>query len=185
MIIYSNPYNSQKNIGKAYNDFIRCLKVPDDTWICLQDGDIIFLTPNWGRHVQYVVECHGNNYQLFGCMTNRVGVSHHLLFNNFSNIYDINNHREVAEIVENKCWNEIHEINDTIAGFFMLFQLKTWKAVGGFDEGTLIADILFSEKIINAGGKTALIKGLYVYHDYRPGINVRTLAQASYHHLNP
>jgi GT2 family glycosyltransferase len=185
MIIYSNPYNSQKNIGKAYNDFIRSLNVPDDTWIVLQDGDIMYLTPNWGSQIESVVATHGEKYHLYGCYTNRVGIEHHLIGGVFSNIHELRFHRIRAEEFEKRYYAKVHEINSTVAGFFMLFQVKTWKAVGGFDEGTLIADILFSEKILSRGGKTALIKGLYVYHSYRPEICSREMARATYQHLNP
>lgn len=185
MIIYSNPYNSQKNIGKAYNDFIRSLNVPEETWIVLQDGDMMYLTPNWGHLIESVVSVHGEKYQLYGCYTNRVGIEHHLVGGVFSNIHDLHLHRIRAIELEKMYNTQVQPINDTVAGFFMLFQIKTWKAVGGFDEGTLIADILFSEKILSRGGKTALIKGLYVYHSYRPELQSREMARATYQHLNP
>lgn len=185
MIIYSNPYNSQKNIGKAYNDFIGSLNVSGDTWIVLQDGDILYLTPDWGDQIEKVVASHGDTYQLYGCYTNRVGITHHLLEGIFSNIHDLQLHRIRAAEVNRRFYGHVQEINDTIAGFFMLFQVKTWKEVGGFDEDTLIADVLFSEKILSRGGKTALIKGLYVYHSYRPEYNSREMARATYQHLNP
>src|SRR5690606_25236005 len=61
-IWYSNPYNTSKNIGKALNDF--CALVPDKDWICLQDGDMLYLTPEWGKQIEDVVKTHGDNFGL-------------------------------------------------------------------------------------------------------------------------
>ena len=78
MIIYSNPFRSDKNIGKAYNDFIKCLNVPDDTWIVLQDGDITYLTDDWGKRIEESLALDGEKFGLVGCRTNRIKQTYQL-----------------------------------------------------------------------------------------------------------
>jgi hypothetical protein len=48
-IFYSNPFDLDKNIGKAYNEYLASINANDDDWIVLQDGDILYLTPDWGK----------------------------------------------------------------------------------------------------------------------------------------
>lgn len=183
MIIYSNPYNSQKNIGKAYNDFIRSLNVSGDTWIVLQDGDMMFLTPNWGAIIEHASYTTGKEYALLGCYTNRVGLLDHLVDGKFSDNMDIEYHRQLAWQREKEYYTDIQPIKGPVAGYFMMFQLNTWFEVGGFEENTLQTDINFSKKITATGGQLGLLKGLYVFHAYRLHRQGRYMAQADHSHL--
>lgn len=184
MIIYSNPYSTSKNIGKAYNDFINALNVPEDTWIVIQDGDILFLTPDWGALIESVSKSPETfGFSLLGCYTNRVGLLSHLHEGYFSENHDIKHHRRIAMDRKNTYGTSIEPIHNIIAGYFMMFQLHTWRFVGGFAEDVITADVDFSQKVINNGGKLGLIKGLYVYHMYRIHREGRTIAQADHKHL--
>ena len=71
MIFYSIPYNTNKNIGKYYNDFMRILP-NDDDYACFVDGDTIFTTENYGNIIEEITK----EYSHIGCFTattNRVG----------------------------------------------------------------------------------------------------------------
>src|SRR5690606_27666121 len=65
-IWYSNPYSTQKNIGKALNEV--CELVPDDDWIGLQDGDMMYLTTDWGLQIEEALKKYGNEFSLIGCL---------------------------------------------------------------------------------------------------------------------
>jgi hypothetical protein len=165
-IWYSNPYSVEKNIGKAYNEF--CDLVPnEDDWIVMQDGDMMYLRPDFGSVIHDTLQKHGDKYQLFGCLTNRLASTHQLHENTFSNDHDIMNHLQIAKQYDGT------EVVDThgIAGLFMCFQKKTWKKVGGFQENTHTFDSEFSVKVKRKGMKIGIMKGLYVYHQYRPWSN--------------
>lgn len=163
-IWYSNPYRSDKNIGGAYNEFIRGLKAQDDDWIVLQDGDILYLTPDWGKRVEEALASEGHNYGLVGCYTNRIKSSHQQHGGRMSEDFNIKSHYEIAMSYDKK---GIEETNLGIAGFFMAFQYKTWKKVGGFVENNISCDSIFNSQVREAGLKVGLIRSLYVFHVYR------------------
>lgn len=166
MIFHSNPWAANCNIGKGYNDFIS--QLPDDAWICLTDGDICYLTPLWGKHIEDLVTKYGDEYALIGATTNRLGGVHQLHENKFSSNFDMFHHYEIAKKLEEERYCEVEETSKVIAGFFMLFSKKTWQAAGKFKEGTVSADAQFNEQIRNNKiGKIGIAKGLYVFHCYR------------------
>lgn len=163
---YSNPYSTEKNIGKALNEF--CENVPDSDWICLQDGDIMFLTPDWGVQIQNVIQKYGNKFSLMGCITNRLGRSIQRYEGEFNNNHDIKCHYSLAEQIKTKHWAEVEDITEKryIAGMLMLFPKAIWNKVK-FRENTPAFDDYFSKDVIKNGGRLGLMKGLYVYHLYR------------------
>lgn len=165
-IHYSNPYSSNKNIGKALNDF--CALIPDGDWICLQDGDIMYLTPDWGKQIDEVVKTHGSTYSLFGCYTNRLGRTIQRHDGLFSDNFNIKHHYDIAVKREQAHWREVVDVTRTkrIAGMFMLFPKSLWNKIK-FEENCPNFDDKFSQAVIEIGGKLGLLKGLYVFHCYR------------------
>lgn len=158
-VFYSTPF-LKGNIGKANNDFIKLL--PDDAWVCITDADAMFLNPDFGTRIEHIINKFGNEYQLIGCLCNRLGGLHQCYDGKFSEDMDMRNHLEIA----NKVLPD--EIKDgAVAGFFMLFSKQTWKSVGGFKEGIITADSEFNKSIIRLKGKTGVYQGLYMFHAYR------------------
>lgn len=165
-IWYSNPYNIQKKIGEALNDFCRIVPNNED-WIILQDGDICYLTPDWGNLIHESLKLEGDNYGLIGCYTNRLRGVHQLNEMKISNNHDMKHHFNVAKEYSKRDAG----INDIgimgVAGLFMAFKKKTWIEVGGFNENSIAFDTDFNVKVRNKGYKLGLINNLYVYHSYR------------------
>ena len=162
-VFYSNPYNAQKNIGKALYEC--CELVPDDAWICLQDGDMMYLTPDWGIQIEEAIKRHGSKYSLIGCMTNRLARDTQRL-SDISDNHDILYHYEIAKEERDSNWAEVKEVTKPIAGMFMLFPKNVWKSVK-FKENDIAFDDTFSRAVKNIGGKFGVMTGLYVYHFYR------------------
>lgn len=164
---YSNPYDPGKNIGAALNDF--CENVPnDDDWIVLQDGDIMYLTPDWGKQIYDAIARHGQDFELIGCMTNRLGGTHQLVTGMYD-VTDISKHHEVAVKLAAEKWAVVEPIKQGIAGMFMAFRKSTW-AKHRFKEGDYGAvkfDTEFGKAVMNGGGKVGIMRGLYVFHIYR------------------
>lgn len=162
---YSNPYSTEKNIGKALNEF--CELVPDGDWICLQDGDIAYLTPTWGKQIEDTIKKHGKDFGLIGCMTNRLG-------RDIQRTGDVNDHHDMLRHMDIAFKNELEyyaEVEDItskkyIAGMFMLFPKSVWKECK-FPENNIAFDDAFSILVRKKGYKLGLMKGLYVYHLYR------------------
>lgn len=162
---YSNPYHTGKQLGDAMNEF--CDIVPgDDDWIVLQDGDMMYLTPDWGKQVYEALEKHGNDYDMIGCMTNRLGGNHQLVEGMYE-VTDIVEHHKKAIELSQKHWAEIVPINTGIAGVFMCFRKSTWKKYGFRTDGDWKFDTDFSKRVISGGGRVGLMSGLYVFHLYR------------------
>lgn len=159
-VFYSTPFRSDKNIGKANNDFIELL--PDDAWVCITDADAMFLNPDFGTRIEKAIERYGNEYSLIGCLTNRIGGLHQCYDGKFSEDMDVRNHFEIAS-------GELEEkiVEGGVAGFCMIFSKETWKKVGGFKENTIKADTEFNKDIKKIGGKCGVYHGLYMFHGYR------------------
>lgn len=164
-IWYSNPYSTEKNIGKALNEF--CALVPDDDWICLQDGDMMYLTPDWGKQIQDVITSIDDSYGLIGCMTNRLARNVQRL-GDIDDNHDILYHYEIAKDLKEKHYGAVEDVTSKryIAGMFMLFPKKVWNKTK-FKENNIAFDDYFSKSVIKNGYKLGLMKGLYVYHFYR------------------
>lgn len=157
-VFYSSPYRNDKNIGKANNEFIKLL--PEDAWVCITDADTCFLNPDYGTRIENIINKYGNEWDLIGCLTNRIGSKHQTL-NGFDDDLDMAKHYEIAT----------GELNDDmiaggVAGFLMLFSKKTWKKAGGFRDG-ITADTWFNRDVKRNGGKVGVYQGLYIFHAYR------------------
>jgi hypothetical protein len=163
-IYYSNPFSVEKNIGGAINQFIKSLNASDNDWIVIQDGDMLYLTDDWGKRIHDALQKDGENFGLVGCYTNRLRGRHQLHNNEFSFNTDIKHHYEIAKSYEGE---GIQEIKQGVAGVFMAFQYKTWKAVKGFEENSIVFDSLFNVRVRDLGLKVGLIRSLYVFHLYR------------------
>ena len=163
-IFYSNPFDLNKNIGKAYNEYLSSLNAQDDDWIVMQDGDILYLTGDWGKRIHDALVLDGDKFGLVGCYTNRLRSKHQLHKNEFSYDLNVRNHYEIAMSYQDE---GIQEIKQYIAGFFMAFQYKTWKAVKGFEENSIVFDTMFNVRVRDLGLKVGLIRSLYVFHLYR------------------
>lgn len=161
MIYHITPF-MKGNIGGGLNRTIECL--PDDCWVCVRDGDTMFLTHDWGERVEALVT---TGYDLIGCLTNRIGVPHHLVDGHLSRIGSITAHKLIAET---HTGNDVKEIKTgPIAGFFMLFPKSLWRQVGGFDEETIYFDSILTARAREKGAKIGVAQGLYIFHMYRWG----------------
>src|SRR5437899_11906939 len=89
-IRYITPYSLTKNFGGAINE--ECDRAGKDDWICLRDGDTMFLRPNWGQKIADAIYLHGDHFQLMGCMMNRLNDTHQLYGGRFSDNPDIRDH---------------------------------------------------------------------------------------------
>jgi hypothetical protein len=163
-IFYSNPFSVEKNIGKAHNDFIKSLNANDEDWIVIQDGDMMYLTDDWGKRISDALSLDGDKFGLVGCYTNRLRGLHQLHGNEFSYETDIKKHYEIAKTYGGE---GIQPIKQGVAGVFMAFQYKTWKKVKGFQENSIVFDSLFNLRVRELGLKVGLIRSLYVFHLYR------------------
>lgn len=160
-VFYSTPARADKNIGRAYNEFMST--VPDGSWVCLRDGDTMFTTPDWPKHIEDIISENGNKYDVIGCMTNRLKSEHQLIEGMFDE-ESITKHLDIASSIRS---NEVVAA-DSVAGLCLIFNKDVWEKVK-FKEESITFDTEFSKSVRRNGFKIGVAKGLYLIHLYRWG----------------
>lgn len=157
------PYCLDKNYGRSLNQ--RIASEPDG-WICLRDSDCCFLTPDYGRQIAEV--CGTTDYDILGCITNRLGRPIQRHTPEMSQDWDMQNHYRIAKERERDNWGQVEDITPKkfVAGMLMLFRKSTWEKVK-FKENCITWDDQFSMDVTTQGGKLGLMTGLYMFHLYR------------------
>ncbi|CAL1518186.1 glycosyltransferase domain-containing protein [Chitinophaga sp. MM2321] len=163
---YLTPFSTEKDIGGEYNAQIA--RVPQDDWVCIRDGDTIFLTPDnqWGKQIEDIVQAATGKYDLIGCITNRLRATTQLYKNEFSNDHNMLNHGKIAKELYEANYDSIKQNKGPVAGLFLLFPRRTWDKVK-FREKCDTFDTHFGKELIKKGGKIGIAEGVYLYHWYR------------------
>lgn len=167
MIWYFVPGRGDKNIGKSLNEHCELVKNEED-WIVTRDGDTMFLPPFWAKQIEDIIERHGNDYQLFVPVTNRVASLKQRPYPEDFENYDILHHNEIAERLFEQNYSEVERYTGIPAGLMLVFQKKTWTKLK-FLENCITFDTVFGRRLRMKGGKIGLMTGLYVFHGYRIG----------------
>ncbi len=166
MIYYFKPYSIEKDLGRAYNLYMELLP-NDNDWACFVDGDVAFLTPDYGHVIQEVVD-KNQDVGLFTCYASRVGNPLQLYKGILSEDPNVLNHRRLALSLRDRYKNQLVKLNQPISGHLMIIKKSTWKRVGGFKEGKILGiDNNISQKMINRNLDVMLMKGVYIFHFYR------------------
>lgn len=196
MIYYLTPFCTQKRLGHIHNQYCALVPLSDD-YICLMDPDVMFLHPHQQAWIEEIVlSQEGHKYDVLGCMTNRIGNKENLhadgnpennepetgIFtaedgsqfswykgktgDNFATNTSIEEQMKVCNWMQKEYRGEIIQANIT-AGFLMIFRKSLWNKIK-FQEG-INFDIKFCEAVKASGGKIGIMKGIYVYHNYRMG----------------
>lgn len=171
-IYYSTPYDTLKNVGKYYNDFMELLP-SDDCWAVFTDGDAMFTTYDYGHIVEAAIETYGEDYPLMTCVTNRLGRKEQTIAGTW-NSDDMPFHRNIGETLKDDWLSEVDDITHwkPIGGVMLAINKGAWEKVGKFKEdGMLGVDNDIFTKIKQAGMRVGLMKGIYLYHWYRGGSN--------------
>lgn len=158
MISYIQPFAPDKNIGLAYN---RQVNDCQSEWIAITDMDFCFLIPETKKQIHDIAV--KGEFDLYGCMTNRVSLVHQLHNGHFSDDADMRNHTRIAQELHTEKYGIVEPTTFYIAGFFMLFRKSVWERIGGFAEKTHAFDRIFSAQIANKG----ICQGVYGFHHYR------------------
>lgn len=169
-IHFSIPWSTDKNIGRAYNEFMQMIP-SDDDFACFIDGDAMFLHPFFGKQLEEIIR----NYPhcgIFTATTNRIGQSWQRAGDWDSN--DIAQHRIINEQIMSQYYSVCTHIPSSasrrlMSGVLILIKKSAWKKVGGFKNGLLGVDNELHISAEKAGEKIMLMKGVYLYHWYRGG----------------
>ncbi len=180
MIWYFSPFSVKGNFGELCNQYCKLVSNEED-WICITDGDVLFLTSNYGKQLEDIIEKYKNeNVGLFTCLVNRTGALQQCYNGIISEDPNILNHKRIAIQLQKEKYYDVVELSHIISGHLMLFKKKTFDFVNGFpDEITdkmkskgitkniLACDNRFSNRILKNGYKIYLMTGVYMLHYYR------------------
>lgn len=166
MIHYTTPYRTDKDLGRAYNEAMRLCR-NDYTHVCLMDGDVMFLTPNWGTIIEEYVALYPD--AVLTCSTNRI---HHLSKQKAFGIEDAGIEYLISyasKIADKRTVTPILP-GEGMSGFLMVIPVALWQQIP-FKQGIgcLGVDSQFRMDVHNAGKKILIMDGLLVYHIYRLG----------------
>lgn len=164
------PGAGDKNLGREINK--HCEIVPNDNdWIVIRDNDTCYLHPYINKQLEDIIKKHGNDYQLFSCVTNRLGLKYQLPYGlmDETNILKI---RELAEKHYKEYYDEVIPCSrlQPTAGLFTMFQKKTWnklKYVDGLATPGAFIDWQFTHGHLQLGHKIGICKGVFLFHYYR------------------
>jgi len=163
------PWNSDKNIGKSYNETMSLVR--DKDWVCFLDGDAVHTSHYFGSRIEQVIN-NNPEYSMFTCYTNRVNCHWQIAPGVDKKTNDQKYHREFGE----NLWNEngVRVVDATnlqlMSGVMILINKNVWEKVGGFKEEKMLSvDNDIHNKIKNANMKLGLMTGIYVQHWYRNG----------------
>ena len=156
MIYYFTPFAPDKLYGRAINEHIKHL--PDDSWICVRDGDTMFLTSDYGHIIQQAI-IDNPGCDLFSCSTNRA------FGQKMSNDPNVLTHYREA-INREKSYTKITGI---VPAFFWVFNKRHWLKYP-FDEHPIIHNRKsFDVRWCRDSHKWEMLRidHLYIFHLYR------------------
>jgi GT2 family glycosyltransferase len=163
------PWNSDKNIGKSYNESMSLVNFED--WVCFLDGDAVHTSHFFGKRIEDVIESNPE-YSLFTCTTNRVNCPYQIAPNVNIKSNDQEYHRLFGESIWEKYGKQVSEITNSmeLSGVFIAIKKSIWEKVGGFKEDRMLSiDNDIHRRVKLLGEKVGLMKGIYVQHWYRGG----------------
>jgi len=164
-IHYISPYRTDKNIGGGINLAIRQLNPLPNDWIVHVDQDVCFLRPDSKKQIAEVLEY--TDYDVLGCLTNRLSGTHQLYQGEFNDSGDMREHIAIANHCHAGAYGRVLPTSINIAACMMAFRVRTWWDVGGFSENSIRFDSEFTNDVMRRGGKLGIMAGVYVFHLYR------------------
>jgi len=167
----NTPYNTDKDLITAYNDFFEL--IGENDWAVFIDHDAMPLDPFWFHNVVDAIK----KYPDYGftCLSNRCGN----IINQCHRKYggdDIITHRQIALRVAKKNkgkisdWN--HSTRELMNGHFIVLSKKMWRKMGkiqiwqpGYSK-ILGVDNSIQRSLLLIGSDIKVIDSIYVYHFY-------------------
>lgn len=171
MIWYFTPYSFEKKLFEAWDAYMDLVKDPED-WVCMMDGDVLFLIANFGHQMQEYID----KYPGTGLFSTYASRAHRLEYirrgcdmNNPSILY----HYDKAET----CFKTLHlmvkPLEKPALGHLILLKKSTWTLIREkvkkytADKNLLGVDVKISRAISEAGMPVLLMRGMYVLHFFR------------------
>lgn len=151
----------------AINEAVKAIEFSHDDWFCLTDHDTLFLLPDTKAQIAEILSV--TDYDVLGCMTNRIRSAEQLIGGRFNEDDRIREHISIARGCQAVAGNTIVTARRPLGAFMLCFRASVFMKVNGFREGVLNFDSIFCREAVHAGFHTGIMRGVYVWHSYRLG----------------
>lgn len=171
MIWFFTPYSFEKKMFQAWDQYMNLIADPED-WICMMDGDVLFLLSDFGHQMQQYIEAFPGT-GIFTCYASRAHRQEYIRKGSDLNNPSILYHYEQAA----KCRQDLHlkvkPLEKPCLGHLMLIQKKTWLLIRDRvqeltkDHKILGVDVRISRAVSELTLPILLMRGIYVLHFFR------------------
>ena len=172
---YFIPYSTEKDFFSEIDYYFGLVQNEDD-WVCLLDGDTLFLRPDYGRCIFDYLR-HYPETGLFTCYASRCHYQFQVPQPGDMNNPSIAFHRGVADILPRKFQHnlQVKPLNRPIAGHMMLLKKATWTQIRddafhrcfSKQKKILGVDTQISLAVLAAGKDIKLMRAIYLLHYLR------------------
>ena len=165
-LYYFTPFSPEKNLAKAYNDYMKLL--PSGSWVCFTDYDAMFLDPSFDEKIRKHIQKRPKT-GIFTCYTNRVGAKYQCFQGRIDTHGDMGHWRRIAKKLAVENDGKVTDLAREISGFCMVFSKETWMTVDGFAEnsGCLGVDNAFAFDVLALGRRILRMDDVFCLHYYR------------------
>jgi hypothetical protein len=165
-VYFRTPYSTNKNLGEAYNEEMDM--IPDGHSACFTDGDILFLSHDYG----HIITEYANRYPnaVLTCWTNRIHKLAKDQLNPKIQSSDIRDHLKVEQGLSG-----VTICNGPVSGFLMVIPKHIWQKFpfsetnfyNSAQPNLLGVDNEWTNRIRSNGVQVLRMNGVYVWHTYR------------------
>lgn len=171
MLWFFTPYSQDMKLFEAWDQYMNLVSDPED-WVCMMDGDILFLHADFGHQIQEYLSLYPDT-GLFTCYSSRSRTPWMMPERNIFHSPSIAEHKKMADYLRRVCGTSVKEINDRVTGHLLVIKKSTWEKIREnvkercVNLKILSVDTAISHAVIDAGLRIRLMKGVYVLHYYR------------------
>lgn len=171
MIWFFTPYSFKKRLFEAWDEYMNLVHDPED-WVCMMDGDVMFLLADFGHQMQRYIEKYPDT-GMFTCYASR---AHRNCFirkgtdpSNPSMLY----HYNMAEKARKELDLKVKTFEGPALGHLLLIKKSTWIQIRERvknitkEQKILGVDVRISRAVSELGMPILLMRSIYVLHFYR------------------
>jgi len=158
------PYAFDKNLGAEYNRIFENTKAD---YVCLMDGDIMFLNNDFGHQIAKVIELHPDG-GIYTCLTNRIGNPEQRYKGALSSERSITHHKRIADKLLKDKKYAVKKATMRTSMLLSVVPKKVWEEFK-FKDGMMGVDWHFSSRVMEKY-PVYIMQGLYIFHFYRLGL---------------
>lgn len=171
MLWFFTPYAMNKRLFQSWDAYMNLVVNPKD-WVCMMDGDTMFLLPDFGHQIQTYIDRYPDT-GIFTCYASRCHYQPMIRMGTDTENTDLLYHRQQAEIIYNELHGKVKELDHRVAGHLMVIQKGTWLRIretvkrDASGKSILGVDTKISNAVMKAGLKIRLMRGVYLLHYLR------------------